>query len=71
MTDRDVNYMKEMWGTTSLITDYGSDQPKNKKMLQEIVHDDLIEKPENSEKELYERKDDSWNYGIEPTYVIK
>jgi hypothetical protein len=34
--DRDVNYMKEMWGTTSLITDYSS--PK-KKVLQEIMHD--------------------------------
>lgn len=23
--DRDANYMREMWGTTKLITDYGSD----------------------------------------------
>jgi hypothetical protein len=24
--DRDQKYMKDMWGTTKLITDYGSDQ---------------------------------------------
>jgi hypothetical protein len=33
--DRDVNYMKEMWGTTSLITDYKkinkpNDPPENR-----------------------------------------
>lgn len=32
--DRDVNYMKEMWGTTKLITDYNSLKvTKNRKYL--------------------------------------
>lgn len=49
MTDRDVNYMKETWGTTSLVTDY---KPK-KKVLQEVVNNDLMPNCESSE-ELYE-----------------
>ena len=47
--DRDKNYMREVWGTTSLTTDYGStldkmhqdNQKKGEKVLQEIMHDDL------------------------------
>ena len=47
--DRDINYMKEVWGTASLATDYGStldkmhqdNQKKGEKVLQEIMHDDL------------------------------
>tara|TARA_B100002019_G_scaffold53696_1_gene45829 strand:- start:17 stop:256 length:240 start_codon:yes stop_codon:yes gene_type:complete len=44
--DRDVNYMKKMWGTDSLITDYWS-LPRNnqvdpeERMLSEVMHDDL------------------------------
>ena len=44
--DRDVNYMKKMWGTESLITDYWS-LPRNdqvdpeERMLSEVMHDDL------------------------------
>jgi hypothetical protein len=37
--DRSTKYMKEMWGTTKLITDYNS-LPK-KQVLQEVMHDDL------------------------------
>jgi hypothetical protein len=37
--DRNEKYMKEMWGTTKLITDYNS-LPK-KQVLQEVMHDDL------------------------------
>ena len=37
--DRDKNYMREMWGTTKLVTDYNS--LPNKKVLQEVMHDDL------------------------------
>ena len=41
--------MREVWGTTSLTTDYGStldkmhqdNQKKGEKVLQEIMHDDL------------------------------
>ena len=47
--DRDANYMKKVWGTASLTTDYGStldkmhqdNQKKGEKVLQEIMHDDL------------------------------
>ena len=37
--DRNKNYMKEMWGTTKLITDYNS--LPEKQILQEVMHDDL------------------------------
>jgi len=53
--DRDENYMKEMWGTSKLVTDYGSMTPRNdfldnlanhqhQKMLREIANDDLTPK---------------------------
>ena len=53
--DRDENYMREMWGTSKLITDYGSTPPRNdfldnlanhqhQKMLREIANDDLTPK---------------------------
>ena len=53
--DRDPNYMREMWGTTKLITDYGSMQPnsdfldnlanhQHQKMLREIANDDMTPK---------------------------
>ena len=43
--DRDVSYMKEVWGTTSLTSDYWS-LPKQtndpeERVIQEIMHDDL------------------------------
>jgi len=38
--DRDENYMYQMWGTTSLTSDYGS-LSKKPKMIQEIMHDDI------------------------------
>jgi len=43
--DRDKNYMKEMWGTSSLTSDYWSLPRKTadpeERVLQEIMHDDL------------------------------
>ena len=43
--DRSASYMKEVWGTTSLTTDYWSLPKKTEdpeeKVLQEIMHDDL------------------------------
>ena len=43
--DRSTNYMKEVWGTTSLTTDYWSLPKKTndpeEKVLQEIMHDEL------------------------------
>ena len=49
LVDRDANYMKRVWGTASLTTDYGStldqihqeNQKNEEKVLQEIMHDDL------------------------------
>ena len=43
--DRITSYMKEVWGTTSLTTDYWSLPKKTEdpeeRVLQEIMHDDL------------------------------
>jgi|TARA_B100000035_G_C20965320_1_gene538492 hypothetical protein len=43
--DRDKNYMKSMWGTSSLTTDYWSlprkTEDPEERVLQEIMHDDL------------------------------
>ena len=43
--DRDVSYMREVWGTTSLTSDYWS-LPKQTNdpeelVLREVMHDDL------------------------------
>ena len=69
--DRNVDYMYETWGTTSLITDYWS-KPKGK-MLREIANDDLTPKKHDFEiqNEIHEkiRNDedyDDWEYGTEP-----
>jgi|TARA_Y100000004_G_scaffold77950_1_gene87748 hypothetical protein len=52
--DRDKDYMYQMWGTTSLITDYWTQPTKsNKKVIQEIMHDDLDDDQQN----LKESKD--------------
>jgi len=71
--DRNEDYMKEMWGTNSLITDYTSN-PKQK-MLREIANDDMTPKKHDfhTQNELHEkiRNDedyDDWDYGTEPTY---
>lgn len=65
MPDRNSQYMKEMWGTTKLITDY-SIEPK---VLQEVVYD-----PANKTKkteDLYENMEENdFSYGIEPTYKL-
>lgn len=47
--DRNTDYMKKMWGTTSLTSDYWS-LPRNnqvdpeERMLSEVMHDDLNQK---------------------------
>jgi hypothetical protein len=60
--DRDVSYMKMMWGTTSLITDYVASGPAfaldKKFKAQELKHEQI-------------RNDDDyddWEYGTEPCY---
>jgi hypothetical protein len=76
--DRNSNYMKEMWGTTRLITDYHQSEKMNdfldnlgnhqhQKMLREIANDDMTPKKHDSKQqsELYEK---IHNDEIEPTY---
>ena len=66
--DRDANYMREMWGTTKLISDYGSMQPnsdfldnlanhQHQKMLREIANDDLTPKKHDfaTQNEIHEK----------------
>lgn len=59
MTDRNKDYMYETWGTTKLVTDYGS--LEKKELLQEVTTEKFIEKKEQKESELF----DSWDYGLE------
>lgn len=78
--DRNQEYMMEMWGTEGLITDYGSLAKKlqsntEKRMLREIVEDDITPKKHDFEhqNEVHEkiRNDndyDDWSYGTEPTW---
>ena len=65
--DRNTQYMKDTWGTTKLITDYGSEP---KKILQEIMYDPALNE-KNTKKELFETNDDEFSYGIEPSYKIQ
>lgn len=66
LTDRDSNYMKEMWGTTRLVTDYNGD----KRVLQEVMYDPA-NKDRQSKVELFEESDENdFEYGIEPKYVL-
>jgi HD superfamily phosphohydrolase YqeK len=63
--------MREMWGTTQLITDYNS-KPQ-KRVIQEIMHDIAPKHDFSKQMELHEkiRNDmdyDDWEYGTEPIY---
>jgi len=71
MTDRNSEYMRQMWGTTHLVTDYTVDI--NQKMLREISNDDITPKKHNFkvQNEIHSkiRNDidyDDWEYGTEP-----
>ncbi len=69
--DRNKDYMKEMWGTTKLITDYNS--VPQKRVIQEIMHDNAPKHNFKKQTELHEiiRNDedyDDWEYGTEPVY---
>ena len=68
MPDRNVNFMRQTWGTDNL----------NKKILREINNDLLTPKKHDFEiqNELHEkiRNDedyDDWEYGTEPLYEGK
>jgi hypothetical protein len=69
--DRDSNYMREMWGTSRLITDYES--VSSKRVIQEVMHDlapkhDLKKQQELHEKIRNDEDYDDWEYGTEPGY---
>jgi hypothetical protein len=72
--DRDQDYMRKMWGTTKLITDYSiQETPKSPQVIQEIMHDDLSAHNFIISEELHQkiRNDedyDDWDYGTEPSY---
>ena len=75
--DRNTEYMREMWGTTKLASDYGSMQHINvyeekKKFLQEITDyensHDFKKQTELHEKIRNDEDYDDWSYGTEPTY---
>ena len=75
--DRNNEYMREMWGTTKLITDYGSMQKINvyeekKEFLQEIMDyektHDLKKQTELHEKIRNDEDYDDCEYGTEPNY---
>jgi hypothetical protein len=69
--DRDKNYMREMWGTSRLITDYEKVPPT--RVIQEVMHDYAPKHNFTKQNELHEkiRNDedyDDWSYGTEPNY---
>ena len=72
--DRDVNYMREMWGTDSLVTDYDAILEKpTKRDISEVMHDTAPRHDFKKQSELHEkiRNDedyDDWEYGTEPIY---
>ena len=69
-SDRDSNYMREMWGTTKLITDY-----QEKQLLREVDHEKNRKnlnkfKTQNEIHEKIRNDDDydDWEYGTEPIF---
>lgn len=72
--DRDTNYMRQMWGTTKLVTDYEINPQK--RTIQEVMHDlapkhDLKKQTDLHEKIRNDLDYDDWEYGTEPTYGKK
>jgi hypothetical protein len=73
--DRNSNYMREMWGTTKLVTDYYQNEKmtsehdfldnlanhQHQKMLREISNDDITPKKRDTvnQEDLYEKIDDN------------
>lgn len=69
-SDRDSNYMREMWGTTKLVTDYQENQ-----LLREVDHEKNRKnlnkfKTQNEIHEKIRNDDDydDWEYGTEPIF---
>ena len=68
---RNLDFMKQTWGTNVLVTDYGVSE--NTKMLREINNDNLTPKKHDFivQNELHEKLRnqndyDDWEYGTEP-----
>ena len=76
MTDKNKDYMMNMWGTQYLSNEYGWEEKiAKKKMLREINHDEMTPKKHDFEtqNELHShiRNDDDyddWEYGTEPIF---
>ena len=76
MTDKNKEYMMNMWGTQYLSNEYGWEEKiAKKKMLREINHDEMTPKKHDFElqNELHShiRNDDDyddWEYGTEPIF---
>ena len=77
--DRNLEYMKENWGTDRLITDYGSMDcvyNEKRKFIQEIMdYEDCDQQPHDLKKQtkLHEKirndeDDNDWDYRTEPAY---
>ena len=72
--DRNRDYMREMWGTDRLVSDYGSmHKLPSQRILTEVMHDlaprhDLKKQTELHEKIRNDEDYDDWDYGTEPTY---
>jgi hypothetical protein len=69
--DRNSNYMRQMWGTTKLVTDY--DQKPTTRVIQEFMNDkapkhDLKKQTDLHEKIRNDEDYDDWEYGTEPVY---
>ena len=71
--DRDREYMRQMWGTTHLVTDYLPAQTSSQRVIQEIMHDyapkhNLKKQTDLHEKIRNDQDYDDWEYGTEPSY---
>ncbi len=69
--DRDREYMRSMWGTSKLVTDYDGNPPQ--RVIQEVMHDLAPRHNLKKQVDLHEkiRNDDDyddWDYGTEPVY---
>ena len=73
-TDRNQEYMYQMWGTDRLASDYGSmENLPSKRVITEVMHDlapkhDLKKQTELHEKIRNDEDYDDWEYGTEPIY---
>jgi hypothetical protein len=72
--DRNSQYMRSMWGTDRLVTDYNAVPPA--RVIQEVMHDiapkhDLKKQTDLHEKIRNDEDYDDWGYGTEPTYGKK